>query len=162
MSEQHKAIEGDAEEEIYQLVYVSAATVPFSQADLEQLLSRARVNNASLDITGVLLFIDGTFFQVLEGSQENVNSLYEQIELDERHIEKLVLVRRIIPQRNFAEWRMGFVNDEQAICQLPGFVDFFADGHRSFLDLRGDSKRIKEVIEGFHRGRWRRHAELVS
>ena len=141
-----------------QLVYVSAATVDFSPQDLDELLTKARANNSGLDVTGVLLYTGGTFFQVLEGEPEIVDSLYHKIQSDKRHNNVLLLENREIEERNFGDWSMGFVADQKEIRQLPGFVDFFSSGHSNFLDLRGQSKRIRGILDGFRQGRWRREA----
>ena len=144
--------------EITQLVYASAATVEFSSEDLDTLLEGARKNNATLGVTGMLLFKDGSFFQVLEGEADVVKALYDKISLDKRHNNVLMLSNQIIEERNFGEWSMGFVRDQKEIQQLPGFVDFFASSHTTFVDLQGDSKRINQILDGFRRGRWRRQA----
>ncbi len=141
---------------LIQLVYASAATVEFDQDHLERLLDRARQNNTRLGVSGVLLFKDGTFFQVLEGDSQVVNQLYEMIEHDSRHNNVLVLATREIKERNFSEWSMGFTRDSQQISELPGFVGFLSDG--GFVDLHGDSQRIQTILDGFRRGRWRRSA----
>ncbi len=61
------------------LVYVSSATRPFSGEDLRALLATCRKNNAELGVTGMLLYKDGNFMQVLEGDEEAVRGLYEKI-----------------------------------------------------------------------------------
>ncbi|TWT89477.1 BLUF domain-containing protein [Stieleria varia] len=146
---------------LIQLVYASAATVEFSDEMLRELLRFARDNNHSLNVTGVLLFIDGTFFQVLEGEPQVVHSLYEKIEKDPRHTNVLQLASREIEERNFGQWSMGYIENEDEVKQLPGFVDFFNESqpHRPLTDLKGDHERIQLILEGFRRGRWRRHAQ---
>ena len=104
----------------------------------------------------MLLFTQGTFFQVLEGKKQSVRALYEKISQDSRHNNVLVLAQRCIEERNFGDWSMGFVRDRARIQELPGFVDFFADDDRTFIDLQGDAKRVNQVLDGFRRGRWRR------
>jgi hypothetical protein len=52
---------------VFALVYVSSATKPFSPDELSELLAQARVDNAALGITGMLLYSNGNFMQVLEG-----------------------------------------------------------------------------------------------
>ena len=118
--------ESETNKSLLQLVYVSAAAVEFTDEDLYRLLSVARENNEKLDVTGVLLFKDNTFFQVLEGDPEVVQALYDKIELDPRHNNVLLLASRSIDLRNFGQWSMGFMQDQQDIAELPGFVDFFA------------------------------------
>ena len=152
--------EESQEEQLTQLVYVSAACVPFNDEQLDELLAIARRNNGELDVTGVLLYQDGTFFQVLEGAPEAVQALYGKIERDPRHNNVLLLARRMVGERNFGEWRMGFVRERRDIEELPGFVNFFERSTvaRTFMDLHGDADRIREILEGFRRGRWRREA----
>ena len=150
----------DSSGDLVQIVYASAALVPFSDQDLESLLERARENNASLDVTGVLLFKDETFFQVLEGDEAVVAALFNKIECDDRHGNVLLLAKRPIDQRNFGQWNMGFVRDQNVVEQLPGFVDFFSGPsvENTFIDLLGDKQRISQILDGFRRGRWRRPA----
>lgn len=143
-----------------QLVYVSAATVPFSQADLDTLLDKARTHNSSKSISGMLLFHEGTFLQVLEGAPEEVDRIYKKIALDTRHDNVLLLASREIDERNFGDWSMAFVRDKTLLNGMPGFVDFFQG--RDFLDLHGDSKRVSQILDGFRRGRWhRQHAAIA-
>jgi hypothetical protein len=48
-------------------IYASSAAPSFKEYDIPALLERARMANAECDLTGMLLYIDGSFFQVLEG-----------------------------------------------------------------------------------------------
>ena len=146
----------DSNQSLLQLVYVSAASVDFSDSDLDRLLEGARSNNSSLDVTGVLLFVDGTFLQVLEGEPRSVRSLYAAILQDTRHTNAMILAERSIDERNFGDWSMGFVRGRETVRELPGFVDFFAQDGRTLIDLHGASKRVDQILDGFHRGRWRR------
>jgi hypothetical protein len=52
---------------MFSIVYVSSALKPFSKTDLLTLLEKSRENNTSLGISGMLLYKDGNFMQVLEG-----------------------------------------------------------------------------------------------
>ncbi|TWU62036.1 BLUF domain-containing protein [Crateriforma conspicua] len=144
----------DHQSEMMQLVYVSAATVAFSDEDLETLLAQSRRNNAGIDVSGVLLFHEGTFLQVLEGTPDAVDRLYQKIARDDRHDNVLLLSSRAITERNFGQWSMGFLSGLNTLEELPGFVDFFR-GQR-LTDLNGDSKRVSQILDGFRRGRWRR------
>ncbi len=54
------------------LVYVSSATLLFPGEDLRALLATSRKNNAELGVTGMLLYKDGNFIQILEGDEEAV------------------------------------------------------------------------------------------
>ena len=90
-----------------QLLYVSNANRSFDQSDLDQILNAARANNGLHDVTGMLLFLDGAFMQVLEGPPEEVGTIYNKILQDDRHWGAQVLLDRDAP-RSFADWTMGF------------------------------------------------------
>lgn len=96
------------EASICQILYRSQATVPLSNPQLLELLQRARRANAEQQITGLLLYSEGHFVQLLEGPPAAVKSLYARIARDPRH-NRLELVRQaLVPARQFAEWSMDF------------------------------------------------------
>lgn len=143
---------------LVQLVYVSAAIKPFSQADLLELLSKARVNNSIIGVTGLLLYHNQSFFQILEGQEEAVTTLFARIGRDQRHDRVLLLSKKNVEERNFGDWSMGFVDVEQAAVKLPGFVRLL-EAQSSFLDLQGDSGLVAKLIDGFQEGRWRQSVD---
>ena len=107
-----------------QIVYASAATVPFGQSNRIELLKIARQNNSALDVSGMLLYNAGSFLQVLEGPDENVDALFAKIQKDKRHARFLLLSRKIIQEREFENWSMGFVNATRADIKMEGLVDY--------------------------------------
>ncbi|MBL9083847.1 MAG: BLUF domain-containing protein [Planctomycetales bacterium] len=112
-----------------QLIYWSRAVRPFSDKELTSLLAKARANNESLGVTGMLVHHRGEFLQVLEGPEATVLTLFETISADARHADVCELVRLNVAERGFAEWSMGFFNaDRQALAKTPGFADFFGAG----------------------------------
>ena len=135
------------------LIYNSAATHAFTDAELESLLQKARNNNAARDITGMLLYLDGCFFQVLEGPQDKVDALVETIRQDQGHARMSVIIREPIAHRAFSEWTMGFtrlsLDDARSI---DGLNDFFGSGH-VLTEL--DAGRAKKILTAFKQGRWR-------
>jgi hypothetical protein len=143
---------------LIQLIYVSAAKNLFTPAELRELLRLARIKNQRLDVTGMLLYHQGSFLQVLEGPASAVNPLLETIDHDQRHHKLMLLLRREIEARNFADWKMGFVDVAAQSKALPGFRDYF-NSHSSFLDLQGEPKTIERVVDGFRGGQWRQYIE---
>lgn len=139
---------------LVQCIYVSAATRPFDRASLHALLDSSRRNNAQLDVTGMLLHIDGSFFQILEGSEVAVTRLYEKIALDSRHDRVVKLIQEPVDQRSFADWSMGLADVTAAdLRKVPGLNDFFTR-HSCFSSL--DAGRAKALLAAFRGGRWRR------
>jgi hypothetical protein len=113
------------EDKLFSLTYVSSAVRAFSEEELEDLLSTSRENNARLGITGMLLYKDGNFMQVLEGDEEGVRELYEKIARDPRHGGEIVLQQGHSEERNFPEWKMGFRNlNSPESSSTPGYSEF--------------------------------------
>jgi hypothetical protein len=111
---------------MFQLIYVSRASDVFFLKDLEQLLATARKNNQALNVTGMLLYSVNVFFQLLEGEEKIVKSLYSHIAQDRRHCEVRILASGEVDQRSFPDWQMGYGNpDPRKISSMPGFTNFF-------------------------------------
>lgn len=90
------------------IVYASTATVPFSAADLELLLSVSRTNNEPLGLTGLLLHRDGQFMQALEGPERAVRTTLARIASDPRHAGVWTLAEEQVTVRRFGSWAMGY------------------------------------------------------
>jgi len=69
----------------YCLVYTSIASQKISDDDLKYLLKKIRKKNAASQITGMLLYLDPFFMQVLEGEEVMVNDLFNLIKQDSKH-----------------------------------------------------------------------------
>ena len=124
------------------LIYTSYATVPFSTTDLDALLEVSRRNNLRDEITGMLVFHDGNFLQVLEGDEEVVKSAFSRIEADNRHSGIIELDESVVAQRDFTGWSMGF--KRMSSSDSPeGFIEFFS---RSF-DANTIVTRSSEAME---------------
>jgi len=93
---------------LIRIVYVSFASHPFSEEDLRHLLSKCRANNTEKDISGQLIYSDGTFMQVLEGPQKEVDATFSRIKKDTRHHDVALIERSTIDKRQFPDWSMGF------------------------------------------------------
>lgn len=70
---------------VYRLVYVSVASALFKPDDLQKIGKAATLQNAKLDITGILVMDDGRILQILEGEQKSVSNLFAKISKDPRH-----------------------------------------------------------------------------
>lgn len=78
---------------MYQVVYTSEPVVAFSDDDLRQLLAVARAKNRIDRLTGMLVFCDNQFLQVIEGNAEDVIRTFDRIGKDSRH-ENLMTLHR--------------------------------------------------------------------
>jgi hypothetical protein len=96
------------------IAYVSSATRRLSEAELEDLLLQARTFNREIEVTGVLLHHDGSFFQYFEGPDDAVAQVYERIRQSRLHHTIFELCRGPITQCAFANWQMGFAQTPQS------------------------------------------------
>ena len=92
----------------YCIVYLSSSRGLFSNKDLTEILLKSRKNNLAANVTGVLLYFNGSIIQVLEGEKQDVLKLYNRISTDPRHVQVMPLYMKEIDERSFAEWSMGF------------------------------------------------------
>jgi len=91
-----------------QLLYVSNTLPDLTPGALDDILTASRRNNAMLGITGLLLYIDGGFLQMLEGDERAVRELYARVGEDRRHWELRLMLDREVDDRAFPGWSMGF------------------------------------------------------
>jgi hypothetical protein len=128
------------------LVYVSTATIPFFRLDLRELLSKSRDHNVELGITGMLLFKDGNFLQVLEGEREKVRALYQKISGDPRHSKIATLFEGTSDRRDFPDWSMGFQDlGAPETMKIPGYSHFL-NTSLTAADFSSDPGRAKTLL----------------
>jgi hypothetical protein len=94
----------------FRLIYSSEARPGLEAPELEEMLAESRIRNQAHGITGVLLFVDGAFLQILEGEKDDVASLMERIQRDPRHHGIKVFYEQEVDERAFASWSMAFLS----------------------------------------------------
>jgi hypothetical protein len=136
------------------VAYASAATAPLAGDALGDLLLKARSNNARANLTGMLVYHDDSFFQVLEGPPAAVEDAYLRISEDPRHCKIIKLIQEPVEERSFADWTMGLGSAERSdLIAIPGLNDFFSQGS-CLWEL--EPSRARTLLEAFREGRWRR------
>lgn len=149
----------DVPEPAYQLLYISASNHDFTEEELSDLLAKARVNNEKLNVSGMLLYHEGSFIQALEGPQEHVEMLYKKIGKDKRHTETKVLYKGDTPQRDFDGWSMGFYRSKQTKSEnLEGFHQFLTKGF-VHNEEGVNSGAARKALLAFREGKWRQRVE---
>lgn len=134
---------------LHELVYVSLAERPMSQEELLSLLDAASAYNQQHGITGLLIYSDREFMQLLEGEREVVMGLFRHIERDTRHTQVHPIWDGPINARSCRDWAMGAMRAEDtALHALPDgqrLLDegLFAAGRSSagkriFMHLRNE------------------------
>ena len=134
---------------MHSLVYVSSATELFDRAELDEILAVSRRNNATVGVTGMLLYKDGNLMQALEGDQADVQATYHRISTDPRHRGLMVLLEETVEERQFEDWTMAFRDLEATDVQaVPGYSQFL---NTSFDDpgLTNDPSAPKQLLTVF-------------
>ena len=117
--------------------------------DLAELLSEARKNNKQKSITGMLLYKDGRFLQLLEGHEKQVQVSFDHIRKDDRHTAVELLWLRYVQYREFPDWTMGFLNaDELDPSTLKGYSSFLERDLR-YEKFIQNSTEVHEMLQTF-------------
>lgn len=135
---------------MHQLIYVSSARADLGEDDLHDILSRARKTNRELGITGMLVYLDGYFVQVLEGERECVRDLYAKIEADPRHVDAKVVTESDIAERDFLDWSMGFREASRDDLYMAGFLAMIC---RALAGTTGpaDANILRNIVKTLYR-----------
>jgi len=124
--------------DLWHLIYISSATRAMGDADLADILEVSRRKNAERGLTGMLLYSDGSFIQVLEGARDTLHELFDRIARDARHCDITLLAEQAIRERAFGDWTMGFERADRAeLARRAGVTDF--------LD---SSKPLRDCFQG--------------
>lgn len=108
-----------------QISYISSSADPMDTNELVDLLQQCRENNAGNGVTGMLLYANGTFLQVLEGEERVIDNLMTKIRRDRRHTNIHLLQRISIQHRQYSDWSMGFKRvSEKDLHKIDGLMDF--------------------------------------
>ncbi|WP_461453275.1 BLUF domain-containing protein [Mucilaginibacter sp.] len=109
---------------MYYLIYISTAVNLMSQQELADILVKSRANNTANNVTGILLYAQGTFIQALEGDEEIVTKTYNKIEKDDRHKNQITIITGTSKERVFADWSMAFISlDPKKMNELEGYIN---------------------------------------
>ncbi len=131
------------------LTYSSVATDSLADDDLRALLDQSRRANAENGITGVLLYRNGYFLQLLEGPDQAVRQKMDTIRHDPRHTKVTVLLEELIEERQFPEWTMGYPADDTDVEQAPGYRTTFDDLDATDGDRITALPALRELIRWF-------------
>ena len=130
------------------IVYVSFSSKPLNESELKALLKVIRKKNKAHGITGLLLYNNSTFIQVIEGLEDTLHQVFEKIKKDNRHTNVVILLEEPIQERTFPDWYMGFqqIKDDQT-RNIKGFSDFMNDSDSTLL--KGSTEEVMHLLTSF-------------
>lgn len=108
--------------------YLSHTAHDMTPAQLNDILTVAHQRNAADQITGMLVYYDKAFLQLLEGPEHKVQECFNRISRDPRHHNIHSMEKTSARTRAFSNWSMGLA-DINAMPSLP------ADTLRSLADI---------------------------
>jgi hypothetical protein len=130
----------------YQIMYSSQATKPMTVTDLEKILTDARAGNQARNITGALVYVDGVFFQILEGDEAVLRNLMANIASDSRHRSVKVFYEAQVDAPAFESWSMAYLaptaQDMAAWAGLPAT----ATVEEVLADVNRDPDRVPRIL----------------
>lgn len=122
-----------------QLTYVSNRNSNCTDAEIEKILASCKKNNPHLEITGILLYSDSKFIQMVEGESKVILGLYDKIKTDKRHSNCMMISYGAIAEKSFPSWHMG------ARKLASNEVDFKTDITKEDKDLFSNILNGKEA-----------------
>lgn len=139
----------ELQEPIFSVLYASSAVELFSEAELLELLRVSRRNNSRDSVTGILLYHDGNFMQVLEGPENSVGNVLTRVGRDPRHRGMLTLLTQQLSVRDFPDWSMGFRDLSKAPPEeLEGFNSFLRTSQMDDA-FKTDPRRCYKMLHRF-------------
>lgn len=135
-----------------QVIYASQARSPFDSDRLESLLEQSRADNRAANITGLLIYHDKHFFQVIEGPDDAIGTTYRRIRRDPRHGNIRDLVDSAIARREYGDWSMGLLDWSGLAGEAAGFMSPMSAAPAGF-----GGQRSQLILSRFARGDWRQH-----
>lgn len=128
----------------YKLIYTSQAKEDICYRDIDEILKKSRKNNDFYEVSGILIFSDGYFIQLLEAATaEIVRATLARIIKDPRHHTVRIIREWACAERSLKQSSMAFMDhdlqekshqfiqklfSDSMMVQYPTnheFVDFF-------------------------------------
>jgi len=130
---------------LHTIIYSSRENSSFSDSEKSELLDSARDFNSSKDISGMLLYFDRVFFQVLEGPRDQIHQLYDKIQKDSRHQSVTTHVDEPLEQRLFSEWSMAFKSTDGSSVKNQEIMSDIIEFDKG-CSAEGQKQRLTSLI----------------
>lgn len=113
----------------YAICYVSTANQDLSSSEIVEILQQTESRNNKHGINGLLVFSDGTFFEVIEGEKMMIKELFETIREDGRHKNLIVIFEKDIPKKLFDDKDSTFISENMLYRKMDEdhFLEYIKD-----------------------------------
>ena len=109
--------------DLVELSYLSEAISDMSFLGLMRLLESARAFNQQNGISGILLYDNQQFGQIIEGERASVMKAWKRIQEDKRHHRIELLEIREISERSYPDWLLRFYGGETLTRDYPALAE---------------------------------------
>lgn len=108
------------------ICYISDSKEYKSLSELNDIYLKARTNNIENNITGVLVYKNRNFLQVIEGESGKVNDTFSKIALDTRHKNIFKVINTSIEERVFEDYNFGFttIDSNKELKNLYNYLEW--------------------------------------
>lgn len=139
--------------EVFQIVYLSHATEELLKKPMEHIddiIDEAKASNEERNITGLLLYRNGLFMQLLEGTKEDVLYTLGKVATDKRHGNILTILKQFGEARLFDTWSMTLrkLND-QDVVDIENILSWKTIQEASEMQIQIPNKNIMELLRHF-------------
>lgn len=127
----------------YVISYVSTANPDLPKEEVKHLLKKTKEYNNNQDITGILLYSESNFFQLIEGEKEKIIDLFSNIEKDPRHNNIIKFIEKPVYRPAYDGYFCELVKESTKYDQaeLERYLNYI-----EVLDPQAQ-KAVKRVIE---------------
>ena len=124
--------------------YISNKSEHVNKKDIQEIFETTQKNNKSRNITGILLYLENSFFQVLEGDRQELVAVFNTIEMDDRHENIFVVIDKPIDKQTFKDYKSGFsiVKNSEDLQNLNKYLNETSTSIE-------ESKNILNIIQPF-------------
>jgi hypothetical protein len=130
----------------HQIMYSSQATEPMTVTGLEAILTDARTGNEARNVTGVLVYVDGVFFQIIEGDKDVVHSLMASIASDSRHHSVKIFYEAEVNVRAFESWSMAYLSATAEQMSKWAGLPGTATAEELLTDINRSPHRVPRIL----------------
>jgi len=127
------------------ICYISDALEHESLNNIEKIYEKAKANNFKNNITGILIYKNQNFLQVLEGDSKTVDSTFAKIAYDARHHNIFKVINTSIEGRIFEDYNFGFtiINNKQGLSNLNDYLMWLRNAENKLAN------KVIHMVENF-------------
>ena len=136
--------------DLYQFIYISRVTsIGLSGAStLNDIAEVSIAHNKAENISGILCYGNGYFFQYIEGSEQALTNLKNRILKDNRHKDIQTLAFSAITERRFTGWSLRSIILERWMLKYPKVKEFLP--FKPYEWASNDWVKFLEILQGYY------------